>query len=76
MNEELFQGLSANARSTIVRDQVQPSRSFQDEASEDEVGRQETCDFFTQAAAKYDPQAFVDALAAVPDVEPDASDRV
>ncbi|MBN1671672.1 MAG: toxin-antitoxin system HicB family antitoxin [Kiritimatiellae bacterium] len=41
-----------------------------------EVIRQETSDFFRKAAAKFDPQAFADALSAVPDRAVPASDRV
>ena len=41
-----------------------------------EVIRQETRDFFRDAAANYDPNAFADALAAVPDVPIDDSDRI
>ena len=33
-----------------------------------EVVREETSDFFREAAAQFDPKAFADALAAVPDV--------
>ena len=33
-----------------------------------EVVREETSDFFREAAARFDPKAFADALAAVPDV--------
>ncbi len=32
-----------------------------------EVVRQETADFFREAAASFDPKAFADALSAVPD---------
>ena len=38
--------------------------------------RQQTRDFFRDAAANYDPQAFTEALAAVPDVPTDESDRI
>jgi len=33
-----------------------------------EIIREETRDFFRQAASRFDPQAFAEALAAVPDV--------
>lgn len=39
-------------------------------AASNEVVRQETRDFFAQAATLYNPQAFADALAAVPDSAP------
>ena len=45
-------------------------------AASNEVVRSETRDFFAQATAAYDPQAFADALAAVPDVEPVEGDEV
>ena len=41
-----------------------------------EVIRQETRDFFKEAAANYDPQAFADALAAVADAPPEVSDLI
>jgi len=41
-----------------------------------EVTRQETSDFFRAAAEEFDPQAFDDALAAVPDVPAEKRDRV
>jgi len=44
-------------------------------AASNEVVRQETRDFFAQAAAQYDPQAFASALAAVPDVAPMKGDE-
>jgi hypothetical protein len=39
-----------------------------------EVVREETRDFFRQAASRFDPKAFADALASVPDVPPVAGD--
>lgn len=44
-------------------------------AASNEVVRQETREFFAQAAAQYDPQAFAGALAAVPDVPPVKGDE-
>ena len=41
-----------------------------------EAVRQETRDFFAQAAARYNPQAFADALAAVPDTAPVKGDEI
>ena len=41
-----------------------------------EVIRQETRDFFKEAAANYDPQAFADALSAVADAPVEESDRI
>lgn len=35
-----------------------------------EIVREETRDFFRKAAARFDPKAFADALAAVPDASP------
>lgn len=40
-----------------------------------EVVRQETSDFFKEAASKFDPKAFAEALSAVPDVPPLEEDR-
>jgi hypothetical protein len=40
-----------------------------------EVVREETRDFFRQAAARFDPRAFAAALAAVPDVPPVKGDE-
>lgn len=45
-------------------------------AASNEVVRQETRDFFVQAAAQYNPQAFADALVAVPDVAPIPGDEI
>lgn len=39
-------------------------------AASNEVVRQETRDFFRQAATQYDPDAFASALVAVPDLPP------
>ncbi len=41
-----------------------------------EVIRQETRDFFKKASAKFDPGAFAEALAAIPDVPVQKSDRI
>lgn len=41
-----------------------------------EVIRQETLDFFREAAKNYDPQAFEEALAGVPDVPPADYDKL
>ena len=41
-----------------------------------EVIRQETRDFFRNAAASFDNEAFADALAAIPDVPARKSDRL
>ena len=41
-----------------------------------EVIRQETRDFFRNAAASFDNQAFADALAAIPDVPVQKSDKL
>ena len=41
-----------------------------------EVIRQETRDFFRDAAANYDPQAFAEALAAVADAPMEDSDLI
>ncbi|MBV9864935.1 MAG: toxin-antitoxin system HicB family antitoxin [Abitibacteriaceae bacterium] len=45
-------------------------------AASNEVVRQETRDFFAQASAEFDPQAFAAALNAVPDVEPIEGDQI
>ncbi len=45
-------------------------------AASNEVVRAETRDFFAQAAAGYDPQAFAEALAAIPDVAPMKGDEI
>lgn len=41
-----------------------------------EVIRQETRDFFREAASNYDPQAFADALAAVADAPIEDPDQI
>ena len=41
-----------------------------------EVVRQETRDFFKKAAASFDPQAFAEAIAAIPDVPVTESDKI
>ena len=41
-----------------------------------EVTRQETRDFFRAAAERFDPDAFSNALAAVPDVPAEKKDQV
>ena len=41
-----------------------------------EVIRQETRDFFKKAAARYDPQAFAEALAAIPDAPVSENDEL
>jgi len=45
-------------------------------AASNEVVRQETREFFQQAAADYDAKVFADALAAVPDTEPVPGDEI
>lgn len=45
-------------------------------AASNEVVRGETRDFFVQAASHYNLQAFVDALAAVPDAPPVRGDEI
>jgi hypothetical protein len=45
-------------------------------AASNEVVRQETRDFFAQAAAQFDAQAFSAALTAVPDVTPIKGDEI
>jgi hypothetical protein len=44
-------------------------------AASNEVVRQETRAFFSQAAARFDPQTFADALSAVPDAPPVKGDE-
>ncbi|MBM4153675.1 MAG: toxin-antitoxin system HicB family antitoxin [Lentisphaerae bacterium] len=39
-----------------------------------EIVREETRDFFRKAASRFDPKAFADALAAVPDAPPAEGD--
>lgn len=41
-----------------------------------EIVREETADFFRQAAAHFDAKAFAEALAAVPDATPEAGDEI
>ena len=41
-----------------------------------EVVREETSDFFREAASHFDCKAFADALAAVPDAPPVEGDRI
>lgn len=45
-------------------------------AASNEVVRQETREFFQQAAVDYDAKAFADALAAVPDTKPVPGDEI
>ena len=45
-------------------------------SASNEVVRQETRDFFCQAAAEFDPAAFAEALAAIPDVSPVENDAI
>lgn len=45
-------------------------------AASNEVVRSETRDFFAQSAAKFNPQEFADALAAVPDETPMQGDKL
>ena len=45
-------------------------------AASNEVVRSETREFFSQNAAQFDPAAFADAVAAVPDVEPVKGDEL
>jgi hypothetical protein len=40
-----------------------------------EVVRQETHDFFREAASTFDPDAFADAMRAIPDVPPQEKNR-
>lgn len=41
-----------------------------------EIVREETSDFFREAASHFDPKAFADALAAVPDAPPAKGDAI
>ena len=41
-----------------------------------EIVREETRDFFRKAASSFDPKAFADALAAVPDAPPAEDDAL
>ena len=41
-----------------------------------EIVREETSDFFRQAASHFDAKEFADALAAVPDAKPVAGDEI
>jgi hypothetical protein len=41
-----------------------------------EIVREETRDFFRTAASRFDPEAFADALTAVPYVPPAEDDRI
>ena len=41
-----------------------------------EIVREETADFFREVVANFDPHAFADALAAIPDAEPVAGDEL
>ncbi len=45
-------------------------------AASNKVVRAETREFFAQAAAEYDPHAFTEALAAIPDVAPVEGDEI
>ena len=41
-----------------------------------EIVREETRDFFRKAASRFDPKAFADALATVPDAPPAEGDEL
>lgn len=41
-----------------------------------EIVREETSDFFREAASHFDPKAFAEALAAVPDAPPVEGDEI
>lgn len=41
-----------------------------------EIVREETSDFFREAASRFDPKAFAEALAVVPDVPPVEGDKI
>lgn len=41
-----------------------------------EIVREETRDFFRKAASRFDPKAFADALAAIPDAPPVENDSI
>ena len=60
----------------LAREDGVSLNSFVVASVNNEVIRQETRDFFKEAAANYDPQAFADALAAVADAPPEVSDLI
>ncbi|MFW6163710.1 MAG: YlcI/YnfO family protein [Planctomycetota bacterium] len=60
----------------LARDEGMSLNQFIVTSLSNEIVRQETLDFFRDAAAAFDPDAFAEALEAVPDVPPDESDRL
>ena len=67
--------LHARARS-LAREDGMSLNQFLVTSVAHEVTRQETLDFFQQAAKGYSTKSFADALAAVPDIPLDECDRL
>ena len=60
----------------LSRDEKVSINQFIVTSVSNEIVREETRDFFRQAASHFDPKAFADALAAVPDAPPAENDRL
>ena len=60
----------------LAKEEGMSMNSFIVASISNEVVRQETRDFFKNAAASFDSRAFVEALAAVPDVPAAESDEL
>ena len=75
LNVKLPDRLHVKARSLAKEDGMSLSQFLVASVSH-EVIRQETLDFFQQAAKNYSPKAFEEALAAVPDVPAEDCDKL
>ena len=60
----------------LAREEGISMNNFVVSSVSNEVVRQETRDFFKQAAANFDPQAFAEALAAVSDAPVPEGDEI
>ncbi len=60
----------------LARDEGMSLNQFIVTSLSNEIVRQETLDFFRAAAAAFDPDAFAEALDAVPDAPPNEGDRL
>jgi hypothetical protein len=60
----------------LSRDEKVSINQFIVTSVSNEIVREETRDFFRKAASHFDPKAFADALAAVPDAPPADNDRL
>jgi len=60
----------------LAKEEHMSMNQFMVTSISNEVVRHETSDFFREAAAHFDPEAFESALKAVPDVAPAAEDQI